>query len=353
MKFIDKKIIEQETETEMNVLTDDTNQAYIEPIGYITQETNVDGEFIDVVPNNVVNLSSFKFDTLDTLSGIVKKCINKTPIHSGCCSDYIGFKAGLIKCSAAQISLAIERSKGNCGYIGEYCSKKILGHCIIKTKSYCCFPSVLDKIIHYGVREQLGKSLGSAEHPQCGGLTLDDIEKIDFSLIDFGEFFNLEARKTIKAYNSQINYNTQITGDNINLVKMPAEINMDLWNSFKDKNIAETCKAIEGFDIKINLFPAMQDSDLIIASTEINKEACQQRVNSILDSVFNQAYQVHSSTEIKNPELDNIQKFTLFVQQEKDNRNSKLETMYENFAEQQEMSMCLFGEIKDNAQEQA
>ena len=353
MEFIDKKIIEQETET--NELTDDANQAYIEPIDHITQETNVDGEFVGVAynasNNNVVNLPSFKFDVL---RGEVKYCRDKTFIYSSCCNDFGLLKpVGLVKCSTEQKVLAIEKSKGNCRYIGEHCSKKVLGHCIIKTKSYCCFPSVLDKIIYYGAREQLNKNLGSEEHSKCGGLTLNEVEKIDFSLIDFGEFFNLEARKTIKAYNSQINYNTQIAGDNINLVKMPAEINMDLWNSFKDKNIAETCKAIEGFDIKLNLFPAMQDSDLIIASTEINKEACQQRVNSILDSVFNQAYQVHSSTEIKNPELDNIQKFALFVQQEKDKRNSKLETMYENFAEQQEMSMCLFGEIKDNAQEQA
>lgn len=353
MGFINKKIMEQEIET--NELTDDTNQAYIEPIGHITQETNVDGEFVGVAynaaHNNVVNLPSFKFDVL---RGEVKYCHDKAVIYSSCCNEFGLLKpVGLVKCSTEQKGLAIERSKGNCGYIGEHCSKKVLGHCIIKTKSYCCFPSVLDKIIYYGAREQLNKNSGSEEHSKCGGLTLNEVEKIDFSSIDFGKFFYLEASKTIKAYNVQINYNAQITGDNINLVKMPSEINMDLWNSFKDKNIAETCKAIEDLAIKLNLSSALQESDLIIDSTDINKEACQQRVNSSLDSVFSQFYQVHFSMEIKSPELNNIQKFTLVSQQEKDNSNSKLETMYENLAEQQESLKFLFGEIKDNAQEQA
>lgn len=347
MAFIDKKILEQETEA--NELTDYASQTC--KAGYITQKTHVDNEFVDVTPNNIVYLSNFRFDIL---SGSVKKCHDKTTIHSNCCSDSGWFKAaGLVKCSAAQISLVIERSKGNCGYIGEYCTKKILGHCITKTKSYCCFPTVLSKIIHCGARDQLGKSLGSAEHPQCRGLTLDDIEKIDFSLINFDEFFNLEAHKTIEAYNDQINYNTQITLENRNSVKMPSEINMDLWNNFKDKSIADNCKAIEDFVVKLNLFMASKDSDLIVDSKRINKEAYQQRASSILDSVFNQVYQVHSNTEIKTPELNNIQKFILVDRQEKDNSDSEFETMYENLAEQQEMPTPLFGEIKDNVLEGA
>ena len=182
MGFINKKIIEQETET--NELTDDTNQAYIEPIGHITQETNVDGEFVGVAYNtaynNVVNLPSFKFDVL---RGEVKYCHVKTAIHSNCCNDFGPLKpVVLVKCSTEQKILAIEKSKGNCEYIEAHCTKIVLGQCIIKTKSYCCFPSVLDKIIYYGAREQLNKNLGSEEHSKCGGLTLNEVEKIDLSV---------------------------------------------------------------------------------------------------------------------------------------------------------------------------
>ena len=189
MTFINKKILEQETET--NELTDDANQAYI---GHIAQEAKVDGKFVGVVPNNVVSLSSFRFDIL---SGSVKKCHDKTTIHSNCCSDSGWLKAaGLVKCSAAQISLAVEKSKGNCGYIGEYCAQKVLGQCVVKTKSYCCFPNVLAKITYYGAKEQLNKNLGTAEHPQCGGLTLSEVKKIDFSLINFDEFFRCDVAPT-------------------------------------------------------------------------------------------------------------------------------------------------------------
>ncbi len=333
MAFNNKEIFEQETKrNELNDYTSQTCKAGV------TQETHVDDEFIEAIPNSIVNLSSFKFDTLDTLSGIVKKCITKTPIHSGCCSDYIGFKAGLIKCSAAQISLAIERGKGNCGYVGEYCSKKILGHCITKTKSYCCFPTVLAKIIHYGVLDQLGKSLGSAEHPQCGGVTLEIIEKIDFSLINFDEFFNLEAHKTIKTYNNQANSNPSVTIENINLVKTFPEINMDLWNDFKEKSIVDSCQAIENFVVALNLPITSKDSDFIVDSAVINKEECHQRASSILDSVFIQT---------------NIQEFILVDRQEKDNSDSEFETIYENLVEQQVVPMALFGETKENIQEEA
>jgi len=101
----------------------------------------------------------------------------------------------------------MERRKSKCEYLGEYCAKKILGKCIRKTKSYCCFPTVLAKIIRCSARDQLGKSLGSAEHPQCGGLTLDDIEKIDFAKVNFQEFFDLEVQPMMKGYNNQDNEN--------------------------------------------------------------------------------------------------------------------------------------------------
>lgn len=146
---------------------------------------------------------------INVFGGQVRKCHNKTSLHSNCCIDSGLFKdVGLIKCSAEQKSLATESRKGKCEYIDEYCSTKdpiLKKICLIKTKSYCCYPTVLAKTIRLGARDQLGKGLGTAEDPQCGGLSLNDLERIDFSKINFDDFFNREVQPMMRVYDSQDN----------------------------------------------------------------------------------------------------------------------------------------------------
>jgi len=83
---------------------------------------------------------------------------------------------------------------GRCHYIGEYCAKKwkFIG-CVQKARTYCCFNSKLGRIIQEQGREQLqdfqpGGNWGSAESPNCVGLTPDQFSMLDFSRIDLGEF---------------------------------------------------------------------------------------------------------------------------------------------------------------------
>ncbi len=173
---------------ETNKLTD-KNTAYIQHIDQIVQmvqEINFGRESLGVSFNNAVNLFSLK---PDILNGNIKKCHSKVAEHSNCCNDSGQFKLmKQFECSSQQNTLAIEISKGNCKSIDKHCSQKILGHCIKLTQSYCCFQNVLAKIIHYGAKEQFSKTKDSANHSQCSKLTLDEINKIDFSLINFDEF---------------------------------------------------------------------------------------------------------------------------------------------------------------------
>ena len=154
-----------------------------------------------VVGANGLNINIF--------GGDVRRCHNKTSFHSNCCINSGMLKSvGLVKCSEEQRSLAQEARKGRCEYVDEYCSSKdpiFKEICLIKTKSYCCFPTILAKTIRLGARDQLGKGLGTAKDPQCGGLTLHDIESLDFSRIDFQEFFDSEVKPNIKSYSSDDN----------------------------------------------------------------------------------------------------------------------------------------------------
>jgi conjugal transfer mating pair stabilization protein TraN len=60
--------------------------------------------------------------------------------------------------------------------------------CLEKTVNYCCFNSKLARIIQEQGRPQLGRSFGDPKNPDCSGLTIGDIMKIDFSKVDFSEF---------------------------------------------------------------------------------------------------------------------------------------------------------------------
>lgn len=94
----------------------------------------------------------------------------------------------LMECEQSEQVLSMRRGAGLCEYVGSYCSQKVLGACVERTKGFCCFNSRLAKIINVEGRKQLGKSFGDPASPDCTGFTADEIELIDFSSIDFSEF---------------------------------------------------------------------------------------------------------------------------------------------------------------------
>lgn len=91
----------------------------------------------------------------------------------------------LVSCEEQEQVLGMKRGQDLCEKVGSYCSKKALGVCYQKRESYCCFNSRLARLIAVGGRAQLGKSFGSPKSPDCGGLRPDELQLVDFSLIDF------------------------------------------------------------------------------------------------------------------------------------------------------------------------
>lgn len=156
-------------------------------------------EMLSEIKKGLKDANELRFDIFGAEA---KRCHNKTKFHSNCCINSGMMKsAGLVKCSTEQISLASEVRKGKCVPVGDYCAKKVAGICLRKTYTYCCFPTVLAKTIRLAGRDQLGKNLGTPKNPQCGGLTINDIEALDFNKIDFTEFFEREVQPRIKNYN--------------------------------------------------------------------------------------------------------------------------------------------------------
>jgi conjugal transfer mating pair stabilization protein TraN len=93
-------------------------------------------------------------------------------------------------CSGEEMMLDVKDRMGLCHYVGTYCSDKVIGVCISKTRNYCCFESKLSRIIQEQGRSQLGKSWGTPKTPDCKGFSPEEFQRLDLSRMDFTEVYN-------------------------------------------------------------------------------------------------------------------------------------------------------------------
>ena len=86
----------------------------------------------------------------------------------------------LMSCSSDEKTLAMENGAHLCRKVGSEC----LGtFCPQVKQTYCCFNSVLSKIVNTAATVQLGKA-----YTDCSGLTTAQFGQLDFSKIDMSEF---------------------------------------------------------------------------------------------------------------------------------------------------------------------
>ncbi|UXK14276.1 type-F conjugative transfer system mating-pair stabilization protein TraN (plasmid) [Erwinia pyrifoliae] len=126
---------------------------------------------------------------------------------SNCCKDSgWGQDVGLASCSSDEKALGKAKEKRLTVYVGEYCSKKVLGICLEKKRGYCEFDSKLAQIVQQQGRSwQLGIGFGSGNSPDCRGITPEELQKIDFSKVDFSAFYDdLNSGSDIPADNNQM-----------------------------------------------------------------------------------------------------------------------------------------------------
>ena len=125
----------------------------------------------------------FDRDNLRFFTGQRRACHIKLFGLANCCRNS-GLLVGLGDCSAEEIELAGERNAGNTHYLGRYCSKRtFFGVCIRRSRAWCVFGSKLGRILQQQGRAQLG--VGWSD---CRGLTVAEVEGIDFASLDLSEF---------------------------------------------------------------------------------------------------------------------------------------------------------------------
>ncbi|WP_232611108.1 type-F conjugative transfer system mating-pair stabilization protein TraN [Photobacterium phosphoreum] len=134
--------------------------------------------------------ASLKQDPFQVFTGKPAFCSKKPLGISDCCADKgWGQGLGLTQCSEEEKGLAQAKQKGLTIDLGQFCAEKVLGACIRKKKGYCLFDSKMARIVQQQGRPQLGINFGQAKSPQCQGLSPEQMQQLNFSTINFSEFY--------------------------------------------------------------------------------------------------------------------------------------------------------------------
>ena len=98
----------------------------------------------------------------------------------------------LLSCPEDDLRATTSAVSRSCHYLGSYCSRKVLGVCLKRRSSWCCFSSPLARIVQEQGRAQLGRSFGSARHPECRGFTVEELGALDWDAMNLSEWTEIE-----------------------------------------------------------------------------------------------------------------------------------------------------------------
>ena len=131
--------------------------------------------------------------------GEAQSCRKAVTSARNCCSDKKGWaeNAKLLGCKEDERLLSKRKEAGLCHHVGTYCktkSPKPFSTCLEKKQSYCCFQSKIARIIQQQGKAQLGLSWGSVEQPDCSPMTIEQLQRLDFSKINLQEIYQDAAK---------------------------------------------------------------------------------------------------------------------------------------------------------------
>ncbi len=126
--------------------------------------------------------------------GAIQECEKYMWGMRDCCTDD-GFLEGVINCPRELQILQLAKREHRVVYVGHY-----KPHRFSTTRyRYCVFPTKLAGIVQIQGRfAQLGIGFGSVWHPDCRGLTPEELERINFKTLDLSKMVaELVGKKNI------------------------------------------------------------------------------------------------------------------------------------------------------------
>jgi len=191
-----------------------------------------------------------------------------------CCADKKGFWRKMTGCKSKEIQLSENIRQGNCHFVDDYRVKKSVAQKAVHVdkQGYCCYQSKLSRVIQEGAKQQLNRSWGDGAAPQCEALTVDDLEHLDWSKIDFSE---IAADFVKKAQNTKVS-GSLLNAVSNNLTQTSDQIKKDYQKQLPDtplrkqqaKDLAELTKKIATETARRKLHNAKQHKQQEAANEE-------------------------------------------------------------------------------------
>lgn len=131
-----------------------------------------------------------------------------------CSSNPSGWAHGkFMHCDAEEKQLAQQRNIGNTIYAGSYCNNRIplTNVCASRHKVHCVFDSKIARIVQEeGRYKQLGRPFwlpgdDDHDHSDCSGISIEDLQKLDFSRMDFSAIYDEITKNTKKQKDTKEN----------------------------------------------------------------------------------------------------------------------------------------------------
>ena len=102
----------------------------------------------------------------------------------------------IYSCEKSEYALDAKKQLKVCKDLGSYCDKNsmILGLCLVRKESYCCYNSPLARILNEQIKPQLGQNFGTPKTPNCSGIKVEDLSKVDWSKVNLSEWLGILAQ---------------------------------------------------------------------------------------------------------------------------------------------------------------
>ena len=149
-------------------------------------------EFVyDMLPEDLASLLFTETATKEGTELIVNEAISdimSSVMGAYAVYSYIKLALTLLTmCDENEQDMGVKLGQRQCFAVGnDYCSAKVLGVCYQKRQDYCCYDSILARIIMEQAGPILNKDMSS-----CEGLSQDELSRLDFKQLDLSEWVGL------------------------------------------------------------------------------------------------------------------------------------------------------------------
>jgi len=153
--------------------------------GVVTQ-TSAGVTTVSVAPYSIAQPMMYQLATAASVVGvIISAYVVATTVYQM-----------IFACTEEDMVTSISLGFALCHWVGKEKTGNFLGMKLKSENVYCCFNSILARLVHEQGRPQVGRGWGSSEQPDCTGFSIGEFAALDFSQMKLGEYMQYIQTKT-------------------------------------------------------------------------------------------------------------------------------------------------------------